>query len=108
MGTSRVLLYRPPGGKTVTARLELDDGCRIRRVVFTGDFFVYPEEAFEQLEQRLAGCETRSCVLEAFRAVAATGAKPIGFTWEGLSEALLGEWEEACRAAAPRQGSGPR
>jgi lipoate-protein ligase A len=97
------LLYRPRGGKTVEARLVVGEDCVIRDIVFSGDFFVYPEEAVERLEARLRGCRSRGCVERAF-ALAEGEARPLGFTWRGLMERLLGAWEEACRAAGRRPG----
>lgn len=94
-------LYRPRGGKTVEAVLVLDEDCRVKDVAFTGDFFVYPDWVLEALEERLRGCSSRDCIASAFHWAAENG-RPLGFTWTGLMERLVEEWEQACRHAAQK------
>jgi len=100
MAARRVFTYRPPGGKTVSVALDLGGDCRIERVVFTGDFFVYPEHALEELEEELRGCSSAECIEAAFRRVEEEGATAVGFTWGGLAARLVEEWRRACEAVA--------
>lgn len=43
-----------PGGKMIKVRVHLEDEV-IKNVTITGDFFIYPEEAIEHLEEELRG-----------------------------------------------------
>ena len=46
--------FKVPGGKLIAAEAEAEGG-RIVRVKITGDFFMHPEEAIEELEDSLTG-----------------------------------------------------
>jgi len=46
--------FKVPGGKLIAAEAEAEGG-RIVRVKITGDFFMHPEEAIEELEVSLTG-----------------------------------------------------
>jgi len=46
------IVKRIPGGKTLKVEVELK-GNKIEKVVFSGDFFAYPPEIFEELEKSL-------------------------------------------------------
>ena len=46
--------FKVPGGKLIAAEAEAEGG-RIVRVKITGDFFMHPEEAIEDLEGSLTG-----------------------------------------------------
>ncbi len=46
--------YKVPGGKLIRIRMELEDEV-IKRIKITGDFFIYPEETIERLEEELTG-----------------------------------------------------
>ena len=46
--------YKVPGGKLIRVRVQYSDSI-IEKVRFYGDFFIHPEEAVEELENRLAG-----------------------------------------------------
>ena len=46
--------FKVPGGKLIAAEAEAEGG-RIVRVKITGDFFMHPEEAIEDLEDSLTG-----------------------------------------------------
>ncbi|MEM3341254.1 MAG: lipoate protein ligase C-terminal domain-containing protein [Thermoplasmata archaeon] len=60
------------GGKMLKVIVELEDvidkgyrmeGKRIKRVQFSGDFFLHPEEVIEEIEICLAGLETEKNIL---------------------------------------------
>ncbi|WP_168371214.1 lipoate protein ligase C-terminal domain-containing protein [Pyrodictium occultum] len=95
-------VVRPPGGKTLEIALQLDDGCRVSQVSITGDFFVYPPEALEALEDALRGCSSTSCITKAVRQTAER-AEALGFTWSQLAAALTRMYDEACSAPSSRQ-----
>jgi hypothetical protein len=54
-------------GKTVKIDLVLSDDCRVQEIIISGDFFIYPEESLEGLEERLKGCGEPACIEEAFK-----------------------------------------
>lgn len=51
--------YKVPGGKLVKVDFEIADG-RLRDVVISGDFFLYPEEALDDLRSGLEGLQAGS------------------------------------------------
>jgi hypothetical protein len=74
-----------PGGKLLRATSTIKDG-RIEEVRITGDFFMHPEEAIDELERRLRGVQLdevaiRRAVEAFFMSVAPTvlGAAPQDF-----------------------------
>ena len=48
--------YKTPGGKLVVVDLDVIEG-RLRNVVISGDFFVYPEEEHDILNAALEGVD---------------------------------------------------
>lgn len=87
-------LVRVPGSKTVHLEAVLEPlgggraGCRLARVRITGDFFLYPEDRLERLEQSLEGCTNPPCVEAAFK-WARHGSESLGFPWEAVKQELL-------------------
>ena len=60
--------YKVPGGKLLRVRLSSDPTQQpptITRVTLTGDFFMYPEEAIEELEAVLVGVPLTRKILQA-------------------------------------------
>ena len=55
--------FKVPGGKLIAAEAEAEGG-RIVRVKITGDFFMHPEEAIEELEGSLTGVSADEKSLE--------------------------------------------
>ena len=114
MAATVSLTARP--GKTVTVRLSVDDDCRVVSARVTGDFFVYPEEAIERLEEMLAGCRGPGCIRERVYA-SLEGAEAVGFTPESLASLLVEAFERACGSTgsggsgggldSSRSGGGP-
>lgn len=48
--------YKTPGGKLVVVDFDVADG-RLRNVVVSGDFFLYPEEEIDTLNSALEGVD---------------------------------------------------
>ena len=48
--------YKIPGGKLICARVEVEDD-KIASLMISGDFFLLPETALEDLEGQLLGME---------------------------------------------------
>ena len=44
--------FKVPGGKLIAAETEVSNG-HLKKVKITGDFFMHPEEAIEELEKAL-------------------------------------------------------
>ncbi len=86
-------VYKVPGGKLLKVQFDVAEG-RLTSVRFTGDFFLHPEEALEEIESRLVGVEPepdriRSVVEDVFRErnVTAVGCGPADFA-EVIIDAL--------------------
>ena len=48
------IIHKVPNGKLLRVFLDVKEG-RISTIKITGDFFVHPEEAIEELEKQLCG-----------------------------------------------------
>ncbi|MFH1653971.1 MAG: lipoate protein ligase C-terminal domain-containing protein [Pseudomonadota bacterium] len=46
--------YKVPSGKLLRCKGLVEDGC-IRKIMISGDFFVYPEDSIERLENAIVG-----------------------------------------------------
>jgi len=62
---SLVLRYN----KTVKVDLVFSNECEITSIVLSGDFFAYPEDTIERLEETLRNCDSVECVENAFRGI---------------------------------------
>ena len=89
---NRLLLrseYKVKGGKLIKVVLEVE-GDLIKSVKIYGDFFLYPEDAIEQIEQSIKGArlgsDLRRIVAEA---VERSGAPLLGFSVEDIAAAML-------------------
>lgn len=72
--------------KTVRIDMELED-CVIKSVILSGDFFAYPEDIVERLEDALRGCGSIECVGKAFDIV--EDAVLIGTRWDTIKEEIV-------------------
>jgi|GEM_PF-968287 len=96
------LVERAPRGKTIELDLDLrvDGKCYLESVKISGDFFVYPSSAIDKLEESLKGCDSASCIEEAFTHV--KDSKPLGFTWSWLKEIIMKIFHEHCTEYSTR------
>jgi lipoate-protein ligase A len=78
--------YKTPGGKLVRVDVEVENGT-LRDVVVSGDFFLYPEEAFEGITRALQGIPSDWSEAEIAARVGA--AIPAGTEWLGSSPEAL-------------------
>ncbi len=61
ISVSRII--RPKGMKTVYIDVTINtNDCRIAQIKISGDFFLYPPEALDELEERLRGCNSEDCI----------------------------------------------
>lgn len=77
--------------KLIKISLEyIDDVKVIKSIRITGDFFLYPEEALDQLESLLIGMKIdRHSIKETIENVLQK-CEPFGFDSESLTDAILG------------------
>lgn len=78
--------YKVPGGKLVRVDLAVANGA-LTDVVVSGDFFLYPDEALEQITGALQGLPADAS--EAEIADRVQRAIPAGTEWLGASPAAL-------------------
>lgn len=84
--------------KTVKLDMELANDCSVLNTVLSGDFFTYPEEAIDRLEEKLRGCGDVTCVEEAFTAL--DNATILGFDKSDLAKKI----KEIIRECRERKG----
>lgn len=82
--------YKVPGGKLVAIDVETDGGI-ITRAAVSGDFFLEPDDALEEINQALVGLPSTSSVADIVRAISmrlAPEVQFIGFTPEAVGIAV--------------------
>ena len=82
--------YKTPGGKLVVVDLEAIDG-RLARVMVSGDFFLYPEEALEGIVAALEGLPVETDeggLAQAVASVIPDGTELLGFSPEAIAIAV--------------------
>ncbi|MFD0866285.1 biotin/lipoate A/B protein ligase family protein [Tessaracoccus lubricantis] len=82
--------YKVPGGKLVAVDVE-QQGGRLSRVAISGDFFLEPDEALDDINGALLGMPTTSSVVEMAEAITArlhSETQMIGFTPESVGIAV--------------------
>lgn len=82
--------YKTPGGKLVVVDLEVADG-KLHNVMVSGDFFLYPDEAFSTLSGALEGLSedlTESEIAEQVRIALPRGAELLGSSPEAIGAAV--------------------
>lgn len=94
--------YKTPGGKLVVVDLEVQD-AKLANVMVSGDFFLYPDDAFPTLTEALEGLEadlTESEIAEKVRMALPRDAELLGSSPEAIAAAVrraLAAGEEARR-----------
>lgn len=82
--------YKTPGGKLVVVDFDVEE-ARLSRVMVSGDFFLYPEEALDQIAGALDGLPVDSAEGDIAGAVAAAlppGTEMLGFSPEAVEIAV--------------------
>ena len=82
--------YKTPGGKLVVVDFDVRDE-RLRNVVVSGDFFLYPEEALDAITGAVEGLALTAGESEIARAVEAAvpnGTEMLGFSPEAVAIAV--------------------
>ena len=82
-------IYKVPGGKLLKVDLGVRDG-RIAELRITGDFFIHPEEAIEELEERLLGQRAEGKdIEECINRLLETGVEMIGVSAADIVASIL-------------------
>jgi lipoate-protein ligase A len=85
-------VYKVPNGKLLKIFLESDQKANsIKNISITGDFFAYPEEAIEMMENELKNTPlSREILLEKITSVIKENKiEFIGLNAEGLTEGIM-------------------
>jgi lipoate-protein ligase A len=83
--------FKTPGGKLIAVEFSVEDG-RLRDVVITGDFFLYPEEALPSLASALEGSPaglTAGDYADRLRPALQKGVELLGSSPEALGVAVV-------------------
>jgi lipoate---protein ligase len=95
--------YKAPGGKLLRVRLALDespDPPVIDAITLTGDFFMHPEEAIEELERRLVGAPWEAAAIRTrVDAFYATNVQVIGAGVDDVVHVIMAARGETADAA---------
>lgn len=82
--------YKTPGGKLVRVDFDVADG-RLANVMISGDFFLYPEEAFDGIAAALEGQPSaldEGALARAVHAAIPPGAELLGTSPEAIAIAV--------------------
>jgi lipoate-protein ligase A len=82
--------YKTPGGKLVTVNFEVSDH-HLRNVQVSGDFFLYPEEALEDIRAALEGIpdsETAQAIVARIDQAVPEDAEMVGFSSQAVAIAV--------------------
>lgn len=81
------IIHKVPNGKLLKVFLDIQDNT-IKEIKITGDFFVHPEEAVEELEKQLQGVSINNVkhTIDAF--FQQNEIEMVGLTKESLIEAM--------------------
>jgi lipoate-protein ligase A len=82
--------FKTPGGKLVVVDFEIENGL-LQRVVVHGDFFLYPDDAFNLLAESLEGAPIESsedALAERVRRALDGKAELIGSSPEAIATAI--------------------
>ena len=82
--------YKVPGGKLVVVDVDVEEG-RLARVRLSGDFFLEPDEALEEINRALEGAPADAGTEELARVVRSgvgAGVRMVGFSAEAVAVAV--------------------
>jgi hypothetical protein len=94
MEMKKKVLVEDPKGKFLKISMDFDE--KINEIVITGDFFAYPEQAIDELQETLTGAKAESGeikkILEGF--FKDKGVRMYGISFEGLYNGIMECLEE--------------
>ena len=84
------IIHKVPNGKLLRVFLDVKEG-RISTIKITGDFFVHPEEAIEELEKQLCGVGIADVEQVVHTFFEQRDVEMVGLTEESLIQVLKGD-----------------
>lgn len=83
-------VYKVPAGKMIRIRVEYIDN-KIKDINITGDFFLHPEEAIENIEEELKGVdlEEKRIIEKLEKTVKKHNIKFFGINEQSLARAIM-------------------
>ena len=87
--------YKVSGGKLLKVEFEVSEGT-ISSFTLTGDFFLYPEDGVDLINQAIPGCKLDKEEIEATVAevISKNSLNPVGFGPADLAAAIMQTAEE--------------
>lgn len=83
------ITYKVPDGKLIKLKLELDDADIVNFFELRGDFFMYPEDGFLEIEKYVIGKKLEdSLFVQLAKFVADKEYEIYGFSVEDLKDAI--------------------
>jgi len=85
-------IYKIPNGKLLKINLNLNDtNEKIDDIKITGDFFAYPEESIELIENKLKNCRIEKNLLmeKIIQTIKKNNIEFIGLDAEGLVDGIM-------------------
>lgn len=85
-------IYKIPNGKLLKINLEYnEEKNKIKNIKITGDFFAYPEESIEMIENRLVNTalEKKEIIQKIKAIIKENNIEFIGLNAEGLTNGIL-------------------
>ena len=85
-------VYKVPNGKLLKIKLEYDENTNnIENIKITGDFFAYPEEAIDIIEEKLKNIQIKkNTLIDMVQSIINEHEiEFIGLNTEGLTEGIL-------------------
>jgi len=80
-------LYKVPNGKLLKVKIDIDDN-KIKKIQILGDFFLYPEEAINKLEEELIGVKKDGVLDVIERVIKNEKITLLGFNIEDLNNLI--------------------
>ena len=77
-------------GKLIKVFLSYDKNNIINSIKITGDFFLYPEESLEKLEENLIGTKLDRNLIRKKIHKSLSNSEPYGFNEKSLTDAIVG------------------
>ncbi|MCD6301038.1 MAG: hypothetical protein J7L82_03095 [Staphylothermus sp.] len=88
--SKRTITKRIPGGKTL--QIDIDCGERINYILISGDFFSYPEDFIDKLQEAIIGKHISEAIETIYLLYEKTKPELLGITIDDIIDVL----KEAC------------
>lgn len=89
-------IYKEVARYSKTIEIELIvNNCRVVSLKLSGDFFVYPEDAIEKVEESARGCTSAECLIKALDVL--RDVTILGFDLKDVKEKIINAFNNLCR-----------